>query len=167
MEVLPLSWHCRYIPFFFVSSYAQEQAKAGEVLSIYLLPILNAASTAGRVLPGYLADRLSTGPLNILIPSTTAATILAFAWIGIHNEPGIIVFCILYGFFSGTFVSLPPAAIASLSPDLSEIGTRMGMSFFFAGLGVLIGTPIAGVLINVSRYCASVTIRTCRSWQQS
>ena len=50
--------------------------------------------------------------------------------LGIHNEAGIIVFSILYGFFSGTFVSLPPATVAALSPDFSEVGTRMGMSFF-------------------------------------
>lgn len=78
--------------------------------------------------------------------------VLALAWIGIHNEAGIIVFSILYGFFSGTFVSLPPATVAALSPDLSEVGTRMGMSFFFAGLGILIGTPIAGALIKGTRY---------------
>lgn len=62
----------RYIPFFFITPYARSQANTGLDLSIYLLPILNAASTAGRILPGYVADLLKTGPLNILIPCTAA-----------------------------------------------------------------------------------------------
>ena len=30
------------------------------------------------------------------------------------------------------------------------MGTWMGMSFSFAGLGLLIGNPIAGIIINVA-----------------
>ncbi|CEH12521.1 Monocarboxylate transporter [Ceraceosorus bombacis] len=135
-----------YIPFFFITPYARAQTGANATLATYMLPILNGASTFGRVLGGSVAGRI--GPLNTLIPCTLAAAILAFAWIGIHNVPGIIVFSVLYGFFSGTFVSLPPSTMAALSSDLSQIGTRMGQSFFVAGLGVLIGTPVAGVLIK-------------------
>jgi hypothetical protein len=29
------------------------------------------------------------------------------------------------------------------------LGTRMGMSFIFAGLGLLIGNPIAGALLDI------------------
>lgn len=32
---------------------------------------------------------------------------------------------------------------------MSLVGTRMGMSFTFAGFGLLIGDPIAGAILNV------------------
>ena len=39
----------------------------------------------------------------------------------------------LYGFFSGTLVSLPPAGIAALTDihEMSKIGVRMGMVFTY------------------------------------
>ena len=56
----------------------------------------------------------------------------------------------LYGFFSGTLVSLPPACVASLTDpsEMSKIGSRMGMVFSIIAFATLTGTPIAGALIS-------------------
>lgn len=134
-----------YIPFFYMPLYATEKLHTSESLGFYLLAILNAASIFGRIIPNIMADKY--GSLNVLIPFILVAGGLIFAWIGIHNLAGVIVFCILFGFFSGSIVSLPPTALVTLSPDLSVIGTRMGMCFSFAGLGLLIGNPIAGAIL--------------------
>ena len=48
------------------------------------------------------ADKL--GPLNMQIHFTVIASILAFSWINITETPVLVVFCVLYGSFSGTFV---------------------------------------------------------------
>ena len=114
-------------------------------LSFYTLSLLNASSIFGRILPNLIAD--TTGPLNIMLPSVLITFTLAFSWLSIHTSASLIVFCILYGFFSGTFVSLPPTTIVTLSPSLGVVGTRMGMCFAIAGLGLLAGTPVAGQLI--------------------
>lgn len=135
-----------YIPFFYVPTYAQRELRTSDDLSFYLLAILNASSVFGRIIPNIIADYL--GALNVLLPFTVCASILAFAWIAIHNVAGIVVFAILYGFFSGSIVSLPPTALAALSPDLSRVGTRMGMCFSFAGFGLLLGSPIAGAILK-------------------
>ncbi|KAJ5887890.1 MFS general substrate transporter [Penicillium taxi] len=135
-----------YIPFFYCITYASEKTKASENLAFYMLPIINAGSVFGRIIPNFLADK--TGPLNILIPCSLISALLAYCWIAIESFGGFIVFAILYGFFSGTFVSLPPTTVVSLSPSLGLVGTRMGMSFTFAGLGLLIGTPVAGAILH-------------------
>ncbi|KAI9760174.1 MAG: hypothetical protein M1840_002591 [Geoglossum simile] len=135
-----------YIPFFYIPLYAAESLRVSQDLAFYLLAVLNAASIFGRIIPNIIADKL--GAWNVLIPFTLIVGILSFAWIGIHNLAGIVVFCVLYGFFSGAIVSLPPTALVLLSPDLSVIGTRMGMCFSFAGFGLLIGSPIAGALLR-------------------
>jgi MFS family permease len=135
-----------YIPFFYVGSYATSKGGMSAGLAFYMLPIMNAGSVFGRIIPNFLADK--TGPLNMLLPCALISALLAYCWIAITNKPGIIIYCILYGFFSGTFVSLPPTTVVSLSPSLQVVGTRMGMSFFFAGLGLLVGTPVAGAILQ-------------------
>lgn len=137
-----------YIPFFYIPTYALQSLHASDSISFYLLSILNGASVFGRIIPNIIADRL--GALNVLLPCIFCSCVLAFAWIGIHNLAGIIVFAILYGFSSGAIVSLPPTALAALSPDLTRVGTRMGMSFSFAGFGLLLGSPIAGAILKTS-----------------
>ena len=135
-----------YTPIFYIQVYAIQEKIMSENLAFYLLPILNSASIFGRVLPNFLADK--TGPLNMLIPETFATAILALGWIGIKNTPGLIVFAILYGFFSGGFVSLPPVTVVSFTPDVRDLGTRMSMCFFFSGLGQLVGTPVSGAILR-------------------
>ena len=137
-----------YFPFFYASVYGQRIAGLSNYTSFYLLSVLNAGSIFGRIIPGLLADRF--GSLNVMVPCGLLTAVLAFVWIGITNAPGLWAFCVLYGFFSGALVSLPPTVIAILSPDMSVVGTRMGMSFTFAGFGLLIGNPIAGAILNVT-----------------
>lgn len=137
-----------YGPLFYVQVYAIQEKIMSDNLAFYLLPILNSASIFGRVVPNLLADR--TGPLNVLIPATFATAILALCWIGIRNTPGLIAFAILYGFFSGGFVSLPPVTLVSLTPDLRDLGTRMSMCFSFTAFAQLVGTPLSGIILRRS-----------------
>ncbi|KAH9949439.1 putative MFS monocarboxylate transporter [Amylocystis lapponica] len=144
---LLLSFVGLYIPFFYITSYARLKTGADSQLSFYFLAIINAASAFGRTLPSLFADKV--GPVNMLIPCIAATAILAFCWIPVHDVGGLTAFAVLYGFFSGSFVSLPPSVISILCPDMSLVGTRMGMTFTFGALGLLIGNPIAGALLDL------------------
>jgi MFS family permease len=134
------------IAIFYLQPYALQHHLGSENFIFYLLPILNSASIPGRILPNFLADK--AGPLNILTPSAVITGILALCWIAIKTLPGIIIFALLYGFFSGGIVSLPPVAVVSLTPDLRTLGTRMGQCFFFSAFGLLAGTPVTGAILN-------------------
>lgn len=115
-------------------------------LANYLVPILNAASIFGRILPGILADRV--GRFNVMIATTAFSTVLVLAiWLTAHSNAPIIVFCILFGFSSGAFVSLGPALIAQISP-IREIGVRSGTFFLCVSLAGLTGNPIGGALLG-------------------
>lgn len=145
-----------YVVFFYVQLYALEVCDTNINLTFYLLSIINAASVLGRIIPNIIADVI--GPLNIQVPLAFVVALLAFCWIAIKSTAGIIAFCILYGLFSGTFVSLPGPTVVSLSPDLSTLGTRMGMTFAFTGFGLLIGTPVAGVILIGERSWVGVQV---------
>ncbi|KAH8120925.1 hypothetical protein FP744_10000951 [Trichoderma asperellum] len=135
-----------YVPIFDVVVDAQIGSHVNEDMSFYILSILNAASAFGRVIPGQLADLF--GSMEVIIACTVTSAVFAYGWIGIHSLGGSIVVAIIYGFVSGAVVSVQASVVASLVPDVRYIGTWMGMSLFVAGLGILIGSPIAGVLVT-------------------
>ena len=133
-----------FIPFNFVTLSALSLG-VDPNLSNYLLSILNAASIFGRILPGYAADKL--GRYNVQIAMCGVCAIIDLAlWLPARGTAPIIVFCVLYGFASGAFVSILPAIIAQIS-DVRQIGTRTGSMFAIVSLAALIGNPIGGALL--------------------
>ncbi|KAI9835599.1 MAG: hypothetical protein M1819_002050 [Sarea resinae] len=137
-----------YIPIFYIQTYGQSEHIVGGKLAFYMLSVLNASSIFGRIVPNFLADTM--GPLNMMIPCSLIAGILAYCWIAVKSLPSLAVFSILYGFFSGSLVSLSASTLISLTPHLGIVGTRMGMCFSLAALGLLIGTPAAGAILRES-----------------
>lgn len=136
-----------YIPIFYIIIYAKVHGHIDVDLSFYLIAILNGASAFGRILAGQLADRY--GALEMTTVFTISSAILAYIAITANALGGLIAFSVVYGFLSGAVVSLPNAVVAGLAPNMSLVGTWMGMSFFCAAVGILVGNPIAGCIINV------------------
>ncbi|KAJ4334815.1 hypothetical protein N0V95_009073 [Ascochyta clinopodiicola] len=149
-----------YMPFFYAQVYALEKHLTNENLAFYLLAIMNSTSVFGRIVPNVLADRL--GPFNVVIPCCFISGVLCIAYMGLSNSAGICVLMAFYGFFSGSFVSLPPTIIVRLSQDKREkIGTRLGQSFAIVAVGVLIGTPIGGAILDHRGFDALWTFGGC------
>lgn len=137
----------QYIPYFFIEQYAAEH---GMGIPFYMLIFLNVGSLPGRILPSLLADKFFP-PLHVLAFCTGCATLLAFCWIAItESTAGLVVWCVFYGFFSGAFVSLQGAAVASMATNMATIGTRFGINMFCGALGILIGSPVGGAIFPSS-----------------
>lgn len=92
-----------FAPFFYVSDYALSLG-VSESFSVYLIAILNAASSFGRILPGLVADRI--GHFNIVTISMFLSAIVCFCWTAVNNTAGLIVWSLAYGFVSGVSSSL-------------------------------------------------------------
>lgn len=106
----------------------------------------NYHSIFGRIVPGIVADGF--GRFNIMIITTLFSAIIVLGlWLPSASNAPIIVFCILYGFSSGAFVSMAPSLIAQISP-IREIGLRSGTFFLCVALGGLTGNPIGGALVS-------------------
>ncbi|PNS15737.1 hypothetical protein CAC42_4189 [Sphaceloma murrayae] len=140
-----------YAGFVYIESFALARGILDPNLAFYSLAVINGASCFGRIIPNYIADK--TGPLNIIIPATAISGILAYCLIPVRDVAPLFVVCVLYGFFSGALVSLPPTVFVSLSLHKRHmIGTRMGMGFFFISIGLLLGTPVCGWILAASEY---------------
>lgn len=134
-----------YTPYYYIEPYVA-LTQLSSTLGSYLLPMLNGSSLFGRVLGGHIADKI--GRLNVLYPMTLFSGVLCFAlWLPAHHISQVIVFTCLYGFSTGVFISLGPAAISQISPE-DRLGARMGAFSFIMAFGTLIGTPIGGAIIH-------------------
>ncbi|KAJ4478455.1 MFS general substrate transporter [Lentinula aciculospora] len=137
------------IGFYFPQFYLQLDASIhglNKDFAFYSLVVLNSASIVGRLLPGFLVNKLGAGNMITFATAMCAAAISGM--IGLSSTTSVVLIAIFYGFFAGTYVGLISPLMVSLSSDVSEIGLRMGIGFLFSGIGVLIGTPIGGVLLT-------------------
>ncbi|TCD70279.1 hypothetical protein EIP91_004180 [Steccherinum ochraceum] len=112
----------------------------------YLVAIANVSSGFGRITAGFIADR--TGPLNILIPGTTIAAVLTYAWPFAKTTGDFVAIAIIYGLFSAVYVSLLPAPIMAMG-NQHNVGIMVGVSMTILAAGAISGPPISGA-INAS-----------------
>ncbi|OQD89896.1 hypothetical protein PENANT_c002G00046 [Penicillium antarcticum] len=134
-----------FTPLFYIPTYAVSRG-VDTTLASYLLAILNAASTFGRVIPGVLADKF--GRLNVLSMGGILTGIIIFCMNQAKSTPALIVYSIAFGFWSGTIISGATAAFSIVIPDPRTIGTYLGTGMGVASLASLIGPPVNGALLN-------------------
>ncbi|EAU30841.1 conserved hypothetical protein [Aspergillus terreus NIH2624] len=133
-----------FTPMFYLTTYATTKGMSA-TLAGYLLALVNAASTFGRIVPGALADKY--GRLNTFAIGGVATGILVFCMTSATNNAGLIVYAIFFGFCSGAIVSGASATFSSCPDNPQDIGTYMGMGMAISGLGALVGPPINGAIL--------------------
>ncbi|KAJ7718362.1 major facilitator superfamily domain-containing protein [Mycena maculata] len=134
-----------FFPYFYLQLYAVDKG-IDENLAFYVLAIMNAGSVGGRILPNFIADRV--GPYNTIIPCLATSAGLTFSIFALQSFASVVIFGILYGFWSGSYVSLIPTLIVQSASHCGEHGTRMGVAFTLVSVSMLIGTPISGALLH-------------------
>jgi MFS family permease len=136
-----------YIAFYYIGSFARSIIHLPYAESINLLVVMNGVGVLGRVIPNHLADRFF-GPLNTLIPAVLISSLLAFCWIGVTTRGGLYGWAVVYGISGACIQGLFPATLSTFTTDLRKSGVRMGQVFTVVSFAVLIGPPIAGVLVQ-------------------
>lgn len=111
------------------------------------LVILNGSSIVGRAFPNIFAA--SVGVFTMMVPAVGICGVLIFCTAAIKDVAGTVAFAVLYGFSSGACTSIScffvthnlpridagllAPMVGSLAKEDSEIGSRIGISFTFAG----------------------------------
>ncbi|KAK9315610.1 major facilitator superfamily domain-containing protein [Lipomyces starkeyi] len=134
-----------FIPFDFLTTTARHYS-ISDGMATYLVSMLNGASVVSRIVTGHIADH--AGRYNVNTIGISIAGILTLAmWIPSTKLAPLIVYSVIFGFASGTVVSLGPACCAQIS-QVSDIGTRVGTLFAVGSIAALTGIPIAGAIIG-------------------
>lgn len=134
-----------WTPLFHLPTYAVAKGM-DPTLASYMLAILNAASTFGRIVPGVLADKF--GRINAFAIGGIATGIVICCLSETETAAGIVVYSIFVGFASGTIISGSSAAFSLCPKNPQEFGTYMGMGMAICSFAVLIGPPVNGKLID-------------------
>ncbi|KAF9977420.1 hypothetical protein BGZ73_006047 [Actinomortierella ambigua] len=134
-----------FVSFFYFPTYARLNGVSTSTSSV-LVGILNGSSAIGRVLMGLASDYI--GDVNSLLLSMifTFISVLVF-WILSKSLSVMIVFCIFYGFWSGSFVALIPSVSAHLC-GIGRLASVAGIIYGGIAVGTLIGTPTAGAILD-------------------
>jgi MFS family permease len=107
---------------------------------------MNVGSFFGRWIPGFYADKIAR--YNPLILSVTLNIIAILCiWLPAGNATaGFVIFALLFGFASGSNVSLTPVCIRQLCPTESY-GRYYATCYTVVSFGSLTGVPIAGEIL--------------------
>ncbi|KAJ7035133.1 MFS general substrate transporter [Mycena alexandri] len=134
-----------YYPLFYLQLDAVQHG-IDPTFAFYVLVIMNASSFLGRLFPGLVAHRWGVKPMITAAAGCGAALILAMS--AFHDLASTVTIGVLYGFCAGSIIGLMGPLLAVLTDDMSELGTRMGISVALSGVGILIGPPIDGLLLT-------------------
>lgn len=150
-----------FVPVTYLTSYCRDAGEPSPTYaySFQVIAIYNAASSVGRWMSGYLADRC--GSYNIMIVmvffcmSSSLGLWLPAAWfLNQQTHPSItfgltVTYSILMGIASGSNISLAPVCVGALC-DKREYGQYYAMCYTIVALGTLIGVPIAGAIVGAN-----------------
>ncbi|KAF8625094.1 hypothetical protein AX15_005573 [Amanita polypyramis BW_CC] len=125
-----------YFPQFYIQLDAMYH-NIDRTLAFYVLSILNAANSFGRIIPPMFVSRL--GLYNVFTFFTTVMCIVLLCMAAIKDVTSVVITANFYGFFSGGAVSLSPAVLGALAKDIDEVGARIGIAFGLCGVMAMFG----------------------------
>ena len=134
-----------YFTFYYIASYGIEAVGLPYTASTTLVIIINGVGIPARIIPPFFADRF--GPLNVLVPVMFCVMVVSWTWLAVDSVGGFYAFTCVYGLANASFQCLIPTAVASLTPNLNMVGTRLGMAFATVSFAALTGPPIGGALL--------------------
>jgi MFS family permease len=146
-----------YLPINYIQAQAVHFGMDKE-LATYLIPILNATSLFGRLLPGYAADKFGNFNMQTIMCFFTSVTVLTL-WLPATSNAALLAFAAFFGFGSGALVALTPTIVAQIS-DLKEIGARIGLQFAMISIPALLSNPIGGAFVDMD----GGGYRDCQIW---
>ncbi|KAJ2740478.1 hypothetical protein GGI20_005781 [Coemansia sp. BCRC 34301] len=135
-----------FVPYYFMPPYAVTALRESSGWTANISSILNTGSIAGRILVGLLADVI--GPLNTLFVSLTVSNFAILAiWLPFQSLHALIAAALIFGFASGSVVSLVPVVTANLF-GIKRLASILGLLFFSYTLGTLVCSPVGGALLD-------------------
>ena len=144
-----------FIPLGFISSFALAH-NINSTFAYQILAIINGGSFFGRWAPGLVADKVGRFNTMIMTVALCLISVLAF-WLPTNSvtamasqrqmTPLIVVFAILFGFGSGSNISLVPVCVGQLC-GTEVFGRWYAGLYTVVSFGCLTGLPIGGALVK-------------------
>jgi MFS family permease len=134
--------------FVYLPDFAEDEG-ATTVSAAALVSVVGGASIAGRLVLGPVADRI--GRIRTYRACFAVMAGSFGIWLVAPSYVWLVVFALVLGGSYGGFIALSPAVAAEVF-GVTNLGRLVGVLYTGAGLGALLGPPLAGLLIDASGY---------------
>ncbi|QYN33470.1 MFS transporter [Pseudonocardia sp. DSM 110487] len=139
-----------FVPVVHLPVYAATSG-ASPVAGATLVGIIGVASVVGRIALGAIADRF--GRVRTFQASFAVLAAAFGLWLG-HIAFGgpfavLVAFAVVLGVGYGGWIALQPAVIADAF-GVRGLGWLVGLVYTAAGIGALLGVPVAGALVDAT-----------------
>lgn len=147
MAIFLLEWGI-FVPLTYITPFVVSHGQSSS-FGFYIVAILNAGSFFGRFGAGWAADLI--GRLNTLIISVGLCVVACLAlWLLANNSTAMaIVFAIIFGFVSGSNLSLSPVCVGQMCKT-EHYGRYYSTCWMVVAFGTLTGLPIAGRILTAT-----------------
>jgi MFS family permease len=135
-----------FVPLVFLPTVAMASG-VEPVAAAALIGVVGVASTVGRLVIGVLADR--AGRVRTF-QACFAVLAASFAiWLVGTSWAWSLAFAVVLGTGYGGWIALQPTVLAELF-GVRGLGGLVGLVYTAAGIGALVGPPLAGVLVDAT-----------------
>ncbi|MEJ3652701.1 MFS transporter [Actinomycetes bacterium KLBMP 9759] len=135
-----------FVPFVFLPSYAVSIG-VPPVAAATLVGVIGVASVVGRLAIGAVADRV--GRVRTFTASFGVLALSFVLWLVGGSFPVLVAFAVVLGAGYGGWIALQPTVLAEIF-GVRGLGGVVGLVYTAAGFGALLGTPLAGLLIDTT-----------------
>lgn len=132
------------IPLVYMSSYARTLGYSDKTGSIFI-GVNNGINALFKIILGYCADRIGRINMIVICCLLSAASIFGL-WL-VPERATYVSFVVIYGIVSGAIISLLPACLVELFGP-ANYKSMTGLMYLSRGIGNILGSPIAGLLIK-------------------
>ncbi len=138
-----------FVPSIYLPTYARSLGASSSVSALTLI-LINIAAVFGCVGMGGIVDRWNI--TTCIFVSTVGSTISIFLLWGFStNMPLLLVFCVLYGFFAGSYTTTYSGIMKAVSKNGQSNNSMMVFAMLAAGRGIgnVACGPVSEALIRV------------------
>lgn len=138
-----------FIPSIYLPTYAKSLGASNFVSALTLI-LTNIAAVVGCVGMGWIVDRWHI--TTCILVSTIGSTLSVFLLWGFSTKLSLLlVFCVMYGFFAGSYSTSYPGIMKAVSKSHQTSDSTMVFAMLAAGRGIgnVVCGPITEALIMV------------------
>ncbi|KAI8871017.1 MFS general substrate transporter [Ramicandelaber brevisporus] len=135
-----------YVPFYYIPLFVVSTGSGSADTGATVDMIANVGSIVGRVIGAFMADRL--GCMNTIVLSLMVSVTSVFGiWLPFSTLASTTTFGIIYGLSSGAQMAMLTQMVA-IGFGLDRLATLVGVVLCAGGVGIVAGTPLAGVIYD-------------------
>ncbi|OAK95888.1 MFS general substrate transporter [Phaeosphaeriaceae sp. SRC1lsM3a] len=138
-----------FLPSIYLPTYAKSLGASNSISALTLI-LINVAAVFGCVAMGGFVDRWHI--TTCILISTIGSTLSVFLLWGFStNLPLLLVFCIVYGLFAGSYTTTYPGIMSAVKATDHRTDTTMVYAMLVAGRGIgnVICGPVSEALLRV------------------